>query len=58
MMLTMNGGMRHKVELLQKIEKPSEYSVKIRHGGGYQNNADVVGAINALKRGREILAAQ
>ena len=25
---------------------------------GYQNNADVVGAINVLKRGREILAAQ
>ena len=25
---------------------------------GYQNNADVVGAINILKRGREILAAQ
>lgn len=26
--------------------------------GGYQNNANVVGAINMLKRGREILAAQ
>ena len=25
---------------------------------GYQNNADVVGAINILKRGQEILAAQ
>ena len=25
---------------------------------GYQNNADVVGAINVLKRGQEILAAQ
>ena len=25
---------------------------------GYQNNADIVGAINVLKRGREILAAQ
>ena len=24
---------------------------------GYQNNADVVGAINVLKRGQEILAA-
>ena len=25
---------------------------------GHQNNADVVGAINVLKRGQEILAAQ
>ena len=25
---------------------------------GYQNNADVVGAINVLNRGQEILAAQ
>ena len=25
---------------------------------GYQNNADVVGTINVLKRGQEILAAQ
>ena len=24
----------------------------------YQNNADIVGAINVLKRGRELLAAQ
>ena len=58
MMLMMNGGMRHKVELLQKIEKLSEYPVKIRRGGDYQNNADVVGAINVLKRCQEILAAQ
>ena len=49
----------HKITLTMDSSDHRQYGVKSEGVDcGYQNNADVVGAINVLKRGQELLTAQ